>query len=80
MKVSEIKKHLARYDSNDELLIAWWDKEAYEYISGDETKITDEQWKRAIVQVDEIEDAFQDITYLIDQAIKRIKGSNENIV
>lgn len=80
MKVSEVLKHLARYDSNDELLIAWWDKEAYEYISGDETKITDEQWKQAIEVVDGIEDAFQDVTYLIDQAMKRIKGSNENTI
>lgn len=71
MKKSKVIEYLASYKDDEELLIAWWDKDT----TGHE--LTDEQWKQVVSEVDEIDNAFQDITYLIDEAVSKIKGENK---
>lgn len=52
-KVSEIIKMLSTYSPDEEIAIAWWDKETFEDYN--QNKIKDEAWGKVI-------DMFDDVT------------------
>lgn len=73
MKVQEVIEMLTKYyKPTDELLICWWDKDGYP-----EHDLTDEQWVEVMQELDKTDDALQDITWLIDEAVSKIKGENK---
>lgn len=55
MKVSEIKKMLEAYSDDDQLVIAWWDKNLFYTIDDDlkEVPIDDTTWIEAVHQIDD---------------------------
>jgi hypothetical protein len=57
MKVSELISQLGSYDPDQELLVAYWDKEFVEtsFDSDESVKITDELWSEAIAKASKAE-------------------------
>lgn len=55
MKVSEIKKMLEAYSDDDQLVIAWWDKNLFYTIDDDlkEVPIDDTTWIEAVHRIDD---------------------------
>ena len=71
MKVSQLIEDLSKYDPEEELIVAYWDKEIVTHLSGEE--ITPEVWSEAVVDFSEREfswqsDAFDCIVELIEEA------------
>ena len=57
MKVSELISQLGSYHPDQELLVAYWDKEFVEtsFDSDESVKITDELWSEAIAKASKAE-------------------------
>ena len=57
MKVSELIKQLESYSPNDELLVAYWDKEFAEtaFDSDEGVVVSDELWSQAIRRAEKAE-------------------------
>lgn len=55
MKVSEIKKMLEAYSDDDQLVIAWWDKNLFYTIDDDlkEVPFDDTTWIEAVHRIDD---------------------------
>jgi len=70
MKVQEAIEMLTKYyKPTDEILICWWDRDGYP-----EHELTDEQWTEVVKELDSNDNALQDVTWLIDLAVEKIKG------
>ena len=66
MKVSEAIKYLQRYDDDEELIIAWWDKAYFEHLS-------DEQWDEYCDDVEQKMDwsmAYDTMDFMFESMIK----------
>jgi hypothetical protein len=80
MKVSELIEQLKSYKPDDELLVAYWDKEFAEtaFDSDESIKISDELWSQAIRRAERAEFwqscASEEIT---DQVIQLIREERE---
>jgi hypothetical protein len=80
MKVSELIEQLKSYKPDDELLVAYWDKEFAEtaFDSDESIKISDELWSQAIRRAERAEFwqscASEEIT---DQVIQLIREEGE---
>jgi hypothetical protein len=78
MKVKDVIKQLEAYDPNEEILVAYWDKEfANEYVSaaGDRDEITAEQWRAVIEEMDNSnahEYDLQSIGEIINATVEKI--------
>lgn len=64
MKVKELIEQLKAYDGEQELLVAYWDKEtiedyAYDHLTDELTELTDEQWKQVVSKYQDGEWNFQ---------------------
>lgn len=64
MKVKELLAQLEAYDGEQELLVAYWDKEtiedyAYDHLTDELTELTDEQWKQVVSKYQDGEWNFQ---------------------
>ena len=60
MKVQDAIKWLSNYDPEQEIIIAWWDKETSGY------DLTDEQWATIVEAVGDNDNLFDDVRYVID--------------
>lgn len=67
MKVSKVLEYLASYDADEELIIAWWDKETVHQ------ELSDEQWSKVVQGVDKIDWALDGVSFAIEEAVKKIK-------
>ena len=80
MKVSELISQLGSYDPNQELLVAYWDKEFVEtsFDSDESVKITDELWAEAIARASKAEYwqgcGGEEITDQVKQLLAEGKG------
>lgn len=72
MKKSKVLEYLAGYKDDDELLIAWWDKETVE--EHNDTQLTDQEWADVVQAVDYIDHALESATDAIADAVREIKG------
>jgi len=71
MKKSKVLEYLAGYKDDEELLIAWWDKET----TGHE--LTDQEWADVVRIVDDVEYALAGVSEAIDEAVEKIKGEDK---
>lgn len=67
MKKSKVLEYLAGYKDDDELLIAWWDKET----TGHE--LTDQEWADVVRIVDDVEYALAGVSEAIDEAVAQVR-------
>ena len=69
MKVSKAIEYLQDYNPDDEILIAWWDRETtgHEDISVDE-------WSEMIKIIDRMNSILEDVNWAIDEARREVKG------
>jgi hypothetical protein len=74
MKKSKVLEYLAGYKDDEELLIAWWDKETVE--EHNDTQLTDDEWVEIVRAVDDIDHALESATDAIADAVQEIKGEN----
>jgi hypothetical protein len=80
MKVSELIKQLESYDPDQELLVAYWDKEFAEtaFDSDEGVVVSDEVWSQAIRRAEKAEFwqscASEEITDQVIQLIREGKG------
>ena len=66
MKASEAIKYLQGYDDDEELIVAWWDKDAFSHLS-------DEQWDEYCYDVGQKMDwsrAYETMDFLFELMIK----------
>jgi hypothetical protein len=83
MKVSELISQLGSYKPDDELLVAYWDKEFVEtaFDSDEEVVVTDEVWSQAIRRAEKAEFwqscASEEITDQVIQLIREERESND---
>jgi hypothetical protein len=69
MKVSKAIEYLKDYDPNDELLIAWWDRETTGH-----DDISVEEWSKMVQIIDRQDSVFEDVSWYIDEARREVKG------
>lgn len=69
MKVSEAIKMLTQnYKQDDELFIAWWDKDSANDYTDDE-ELTNDQWEEIVKELDEDEHLFYSVSDTISQLV-----------
>jgi hypothetical protein len=61
MKAQDAIKWLSNYDPEQEIIIAWWDKDTSGY------ELTDEQWLTIVEAVSDNDNVFDDVSYVIDE-------------
>lgn len=61
MKAQDAIKWLSNYDPEQEIIIAWWDKDTSGY------DLTDEQWATIVEAVSDNDNLFDDVRYVIDE-------------
>ena len=64
MRVKDLIEQLKAYDGEDELLVAYWDKQtvedyAYDHETDELSKLTDEQWGQVVAKYQDGEWNFQ---------------------
>jgi hypothetical protein len=69
MKAKEMLKVLSDMKPEDELCVLWWTKENYEYSPDDEVKLTDEAWTEICKEFDAWDNAGQDVSEWIADAV-----------
>lgn len=85
MRVGEIIKYLQeKYDENDDIVIAWWDRELfaqYDHDKDEEFPLTKDEWSRAMEMMerdaggwaDDIsERAYDFIRFYVDKATEQL--------
>ena len=69
MRVDKAIEYLQDYDPNDELLIAWWDRETTGH-----DDISVEEWSKMVQIIDRQDSVFEDVSWYIDEARREVKG------
>lgn len=69
MKVSKAIEYLQDYNLDDELLIAWWDRETTGH-----DDISVEEWSEMIKIIDQMHNILEDVNWAIDEARREVKG------
>ena len=64
MKVKKLIEQLKAYDGEQELIVAYWDKDtiedyAYDHETNELSKLTDEQWEQVVDRYEDGEWNFQ---------------------
>lgn len=71
MKVQDAIKWLSNYDPEQEIIIAWWDKDTSGY------NLTEEQWQTIVDDVDKREHCWEMVTESIDEAVHELGYDTE---
>lgn len=69
MKVSKAIEYLQDYNPDDELIIAWWDRETTGH-----DDISVEEWSEMIKIIDQMHNILEDVNWAIDEARREVKG------
>jgi hypothetical protein len=69
MKVSKAIEYLQDYNLDDELIIAWWDRETTGH-----DDISVEEWSKMVQIIDRQDSVFEDVSWYIDEARREVKG------
>lgn len=69
MKVSKAIEYLSDYNPDDELVIAWWDRETTGH-----DDISVEEWSEMIRIIDQMHNILEDVNWAIDEARREVKG------
>jgi hypothetical protein len=69
MKVSKAIEYLQDYNLDDELIIAWWDRETTGY-----DDISVEEWSKMVQIIDRQDSVFEDVSWYIDESRREVKG------
>jgi hypothetical protein len=69
MKVSKAIEYLQDYNLDDELIIAWWDRETTGY-----DDISVEEWSKMVKIIDRMDNIFEDVNWAIDESRREVKG------
>jgi hypothetical protein len=70
MKVSELIHVLQTQNKpDDEILVLWWEKHHFDYEEYDELKLTDEAWMQISKEFDQWDEAGQEISEWIADAV-----------
>jgi hypothetical protein len=69
MKVSEAIEFLKAYDQDEEILIAWWDRE-----TTDHNDISVEEWNKMLKIIDGFNHLLEDVHWAIDEAYAEVKA------
>ena len=75
MKVSQIKELLSAYSDDDELMIAWNDREGFEYVL--DKPLPKEIWERAVTKFahHDLQDFNEECHYLVALAKDELEVS-----
>lgn len=71
MKAQDAIKWLSNYDPEQEIIIAWWDKDTSGY------NLTEEQWQTIVDDVDKREYCWEMATESIDEAVHELGYDTE---
>lgn len=71
MKAQDAIKWLSEYDPEQEIIIAWWDKETTGY------ELTDEQWATVIEEVDKRAWCWEAVTDAIDDSVGELENNTD---
>jgi len=77
VKVSELMKQLGELKPDDDIIALWWEKPSFDYDPEDEVQLTDSAWQEICREFNEWEDAGNDISEWIADAV--IEKSEENL-
>jgi len=90
MKISDIVEHLQeKYDPNDEIVIAWWDRDLfakYDPDKDDDIPLTKKEWTRALELMARDSSAWSDnisekmydfIRYYTEKATEQLAEENK---
>ena len=69
MKVSEAIKYLQKSDPNEQIIVSWFDRYAYEDYFNDEDKISPEEWANIVSKVSDNESYWQSNNFALEEAI-----------
>jgi hypothetical protein len=69
MKVKDLLKSMNELDPEDDVCALFWIKPHYEFLGEDELKLTDEGWAEVCKEFDEWDNAGQDVTEWIADAV-----------
>lgn len=73
MKVSEAIKMLTQnYKQDDDLFIAWWDKDSADDYTNDE-KLSNDEWESIVKELDEDEHLFYSVSNTISELVTEIE-------
>ena len=74
MKVSQIKELLSAYSDDDELMIAWNDRQGFEYVL--DKPLPQEIWEEAVTSFDrsDMQDFNDECHYLVVTAKDKLQG------
>jgi hypothetical protein len=73
MLVKDLKKQLENYSDDEEVIVAYWDKECVDGYRGDEVSpITDTEWSEVVVKYEDGEfgwqsDAAEALVEIVDE-------------
>jgi len=73
MKVSEAIKYLQKADPDEQIIISWFDRYAYEDYFNDEDKISPEKWANIVSKVDDNERYWQSNNFALEEAIEQAR-------
>lgn len=79
MKVSQLIKQMNELNPDDEIIVLWWQKFDYDYEQGDELVLTNEAWNKISTEFDAWDDAGNDISEWIADAVIEHAETNNNI-
>jgi hypothetical protein len=68
MKVSKVIEALQQLSQDDEILVLWWEKNAFDFPEDYEIKLTDDGWLKVVKDFDEWGNAGSDIDDWIAEA------------
>lgn len=71
MKVSKAIEYLSDYNPDDELIIAWWDRETTGH-----DDISVEEWSKMIQIIDRMDSILEDVSWAIDESRRQVKGED----
>jgi hypothetical protein len=69
MRVDKAIEYLSDYKPDDEILIAWWDRETTGH-----DDISVEEWSEMIRIIDRKDSVFEDVSWYIDESRREVKG------
>ena len=77
MKVSELLTQLQALDPSDDICVLYWEKSSYDYSPDDELVLTDEGWTEICKEFDSWDNAGQDVSQWIADAVVEKAEINE---
>jgi hypothetical protein len=79
MKVSRLIELLQEQNKpDDEILVVWWEKHHFEFPEDYELKLTDEAWLKVSTEFDSWDNAGEEISKWISDAVIDYSETNED--